>query len=577
VRPQTTDLPAVDATVPASTEPDTNQAVTDAGAAQDQTQDQSGQAWPGLLGEIVVAVAAAVLSVWLSQTIDINPLNRIGQVSGLAALALRFCLLGGVVLVVLLLAALAARPAVFRLISGLACAATAGLITGFVAGGLVVALHGTAWPIFANSGDAGRLVTWANLVQAGEPMPVNYPPLAIHLMAWLSELTGQTNSETLQAFQILGTALFGPAAYLAWRILLSPPWALGIGLIAALPLVEVYKPYANVVLVILLPVLVVFLRTLRRAASASFARILLTGAGLGAAIGVLFLTYSGWFVWSAPGVLTAVLLIFPWRRGKLRGGMLLGTTGAVFTAITFPHLTAILETTGTVKDRFFYFDTDTEPAYIAMWRNDTPGDVGPWPPLGELAGVGVFSVLLVAGLGVAVALAGRRTVVLTLCCCMISAWILRFWIASQMYATRTVQLYPRTAAEILYCLLLLSGFAIYFAVQRFNRQTAPVTNDEAHTQRRTAPLTTQPIVGLVCAVLLFGLFAGSSLSDRYMPRNDESAGILTYVSHFVRQQDGTCPTYTAPNRCLPNASAVIQRRDRKVEASERVPRSSRSG
>jgi galactan 5-O-arabinofuranosyltransferase len=59
-----------------------------------------------------------------------------------------------------------------------------------------------------------------------------------------------------------------------------------------------------------------------------------------------------------------------------------------------------------VQDRYFYFDTSVEPAYIAMWRNDLPGDVGPWPPPGELAGVGVFTLLLVVGLGAAVALAG---------------------------------------------------------------------------------------------------------------------------------------------------------------------------
>jgi hypothetical protein len=519
-----------------------------------------GRAWPGVLGEILVAITAAVLSVWLSRTIDVNPLDRISQVSGLAALALRYCLLGGLVLAVLLLAAQVARPAVFRVVSGLACAATAGLITGFIAGGVVVALHGTAWPIFANLGDAHQLIEWADQLRAGQAMPASYPPLAIHLMAWLGELTGQTSAEALRTLQILGTALFGPAAYLAWRLLLSPPWALGIGLTAALPLIDAYKPYTHIVLVILLPVVVTFLRTLRRAASVSLTRILLAGTGFGAACGVLFLTYSGWFVWSAPGVLAAVLVIFPWRRGSLRGVMLLGATGAVFVATAFPHLVGIVRATG-AKDRYFYFDTSTEPAYIAMWRSDTLANISPWPPLGELAGVGVFTVLLVVGLGAAVALAGRRTVVIALCCCMISAWILRFWFAAQVYATQAVQLYPRTTIEILYCLLLLSGFAVYFAVQRFSRQTAPATNDSAPIRRRTVLPAAGPVVGLISAVLLFGLFAASSVSDRYMPRGDNSSGFLTYVSHYVRQENGKCPDYTAPDSCLPDGGAVVQRRD----------------
>lgn len=554
----------VDPPAPAGTVADTSQHVPDAATAP----DPGGPAWPRVLGEILAAVTAAALSIWLSETIEVNPLDRIGQVSGLAALALRYCLLGGLVLAVLLLAAQAARPTVFRMVSGMACAATAGLITGFVAGAVVVALSGTAWPIFANLGDARQLIEWADLLRSGQAMPASYPPLTIHLMAWLGELTGQTSSETLKTLQILGTALFGPAAYLAWRLLLSPPWALGVGLIAALPLIDAYKPYTHTVLVILLPVVVTFLRTLRRAASVSSTRILLLGAGFGAACGVLFLTYSGWFVWSVPGVLVAMLFIFPWRRGFLHGVMLLGATVAVFVATAFPHLVGIVRATGT-KDQYFYFDTSTEPAYIAMWRSDSLANISPWPPLGELAGVGVFTVLLVVGLGAAVALAGRRTVVIALCCCMIGAWILRFWFASQMYATQTVQLYPRTTLEILYCLLLLSGFAIYFAVQRFSRQMTSATNGSTPVRRRTALPASGPVVGLVSAVLLFGLFAASSVSDRYMPRGDESSGFLTYVSHYIRQENGTCSTYTAPDKCLPDGPAVIQQRN---SAAGSVPR-----
>ena len=100
-----------------------------------------------------------------------------------------------------------------------------------------------------------------------------------------------------------------------------------------------------------------------------------------------------------------------------------------------------------------------------MWRNDLPGDVGPWPPPGELAGVGVFVLLLVVGLGLGVALGGRRTPVIALCALLAGACLLRFWFASQAYATGAVQLYPRTSAEILYCLLLLSVLAIRYGME----------------------------------------------------------------------------------------------------------------
>jgi galactan 5-O-arabinofuranosyltransferase len=39
---------------------------------------------------------------------------------------------------------------------------------------------------------------------------------------------------------------------------------------------------------------------------------------------------------------------------------------------------------------------------------------------------------------------------------------------------------------------------------------------------------------------------GSAAADRYLPRNDGSAGLLTYVAQHVRQPDGTCPEYGDP-------------------------------
>lgn len=499
-------------------------------------------------GEVLVSVAAAVVSVALSRFVAVNPLDRIGQVSGLAALGLRYAVLGLAVLGVAALGVRWARPGAAEAVRALACAAMAGLVTGLIAGGLVVALRGTTWPLFANSGDAGQLGAWAADVLAGGSPPADYPPLPVYAMAWWSQLTGAVPGAALKVLQVGGAGLFGPIAYAAWRLLLRPGWALVMVLVAALPLMDLYKPYSNVVLVALLPVLVRLLAVLRRSGQLSYRRLTLTGAGYGLVLGVLFLGYSGWFVWSALGVAAVAIAVFPWRTSPGRGAVLVVATSVVFVAVTARHLFGILFAAGSVSDRFFYFDTYTEPAYIAMWRNDTPGDVGPWPPPGEFAGMGVFSALLVLGLGLALALGRRRVDVLTLAACMGGAWLVRLYVASRMYADQAVQLYPRTTAEILFCLLALSTLATML----LGRRVAAALRSRA-IPSVSAAISPDAVAGrtvaLLAAALLAGLFMGSATADRYMPRNDRSAGYLAFASHHVRQVDGRCGAYVDPLEC----------------------------
>lgn len=475
--------------------------------------------------EIATAFGAAALAVALSRSIVVDPLDRIGQVSGLAALDLRFVLVG---LVVVAVCAAAARvgEGTRAVVHRCAFAAVAGLATGLVAGGVLLALRGTDWPLFANWGDSGQLIRWTDDILAGRGVPADYPPAVLHLLALSSDLTGASAAESLRAAQVVGTAVFGPLAYLAWRLVLPAGWALAVALVAGFPLLEPYKPYTTVVLVVLVPVVIAFLSALRRAADLSWGRIALVGLGTGAALGVLFLVYSGWFLWSAPGAVVAVGVLLPWRTAALRGLAMVGLALVGLVAVAFPHLVGLLSAAGSVQDRYFYFDTFVEPAYIAMWRNDLAGDVGPWPPPGELAGVGVFTLLLVLGLGAAVALGGRRTAVLTAALLMAGAWVLRFLFASQMYETQTVQLYPRTSAEILFCLLVLSVLAVRYALQR-----------------ATLPTGTPVTLGVLAAALLLALSMGSSLADRYLPRDDGSTALLAYVAQLVRQPDGTCPAY----------------------------------
>jgi hypothetical protein len=514
--------------------------------------------------EVAVALAAAVGSVQLSRSVAVDPLDRVGQVSGLAALDLRFVLLGLAVLGACVITA--RHPRAFAVAQRLACAAVAGLATGLVAGGVVLALRGTAWPLFANWGDSGQLLRWAEDILAGRPVPADYPPVVLHLIARSAAVAGDTTAGALQTIQVLGTAFFGPLAYLAWRLVLAPVWALAATLVAGMPMLEPYKPYTTVVLVVLVPVLIAFLQVLRRAATTGWPRLVAAGAGTGLALGVLFCLYSGWFVWSAPGALVATLVVFPWRTAALRGLALLGLAAAGLVAVAWPHLLGLLAAAGTVQDRYFYFDTFTEPAYIAMWRNDLPGETGPWPPPGELAGVGVFTLLLVVALGVAIAVAGRRTAVLTLGALLAGAWVLRFVIASQMYATQSVQLYPRTTAQILFCLLLLAVFAALYGGHRLrDAWRARLLEGNGHTTHRAAP-----IVGALAAALLLALSTGSATADRYLPRNDGSVGLLAYVAQQVRQPDGRCPAYSGPGGCASDPGALL-RGDWRPAAADDVP------
>ena len=164
---------------------------------------------------------------------------------------------------------------------------------------------------------------WADSLVAGRPIPADYPPGIIHLIAWGSELSEASTTRTLRALQVAGKQAVGPAAYLAWRLVLAPGWALAVTLVATLPLLEPYKPYTTVVLVVLVPVLIALLSRLRRVAEVGWGRIAARSGhrpGAGPAVRL----YSGWFVWSAPGAVAAGLALFPWRGARTRAVALLG-------------------------------------------------------------------------------------------------------------------------------------------------------------------------------------------------------------------------------------------------------------
>jgi galactan 5-O-arabinofuranosyltransferase len=472
--------------------------------------------------EATVAFLTAAVFVASSFFIRVNPMDRLGQVSGIAGLALRFAV-AGIVLVVALVLAARRTDERFDNTSRLVCAAIAGLATGMIGGGILVALRGTPWGLNGRGGDVGHLAGWAAALHRGDPdaIPPSYPPLPLHLLHLYSDLMHMAPGLALKHFEIAGCATFGPIVYLTWRLLLRPPWALAIGVVSALPLVEPYKPYPTLVLAVFLPIAILFLQALRRCASWPHLRIARASIVYAAVFGGLCLMYSGWFQWALPGLAVAAMIVFPWRDRR-KGFYLLGFTGAMFLLITRQYVLGVASEAG-IKDTFVYFDVRAEPVYIAMWRNDTPGITGPWPPIGELGGVGLFTLILAVGFGAAVMLGRRRTLLIGLVSMMAGAWIMRFRYARLLWETKLVQLYPRTTPLILYCLLVLTGFAVYWWTQRAAKDS-PVRSRHG-------------LIGAVCGLLLFFGSAGSSISDRYMPvnTNPPSAGWLAWNAQQTKR------------------------------------------
>ncbi|MEY9962297.1 hypothetical protein ABIA33_000318 [Streptacidiphilus sp. MAP12-16] len=501
-----------------------------------------GRTWRLTAAEAVVAFAACLLLPALASRLAVNPMSRLGAVSGLAAIQLRFTLLG-IVLIGLLLAARRFRGGRhFEVATRLSCAALAGMASGFVAAGAVVSLLGTPWPMFGLNGDSGRIVEWATTIMHGHanPEPL-YPPVPLYSLAVFAKyFHGGNAGYAFKDLEILGAAITGPLAYLCWRMILSPIWSVVVGLVPMMALIDSYKPYGATVLILLLPVLAAFLRAFRRSATQDWRPLLLSGAGLGLLLAVLLLTYSGWFVWSALGTFAAVLALFPWRAhgrtGRLKSLAYLGVTTAVFLAAAGWYVVVLLQNSGTA-DYDYGFDAYTDPAFFSMWRTDMPGQVGQWPPPGEIGGVSVFTALLFVALGVAVWLGLRRSVVVASVAIFASAWLMRMYFASQMFSTGQVQLWIRTDNQLLYCGLVFVGLAVWLAVRRWGARL---------------PRRGPAVIGVFCGLLMLLGSMGSAQSDRYMPQKTNTYQILPWVSQTVRMVNGQCPKYAPNGQCSKN-------------------------
>ncbi|MEO8702116.1 MAG: hypothetical protein ABI867_18885 [Kofleriaceae bacterium] len=491
--------------------------------------------WLGPALEVVVSLGAAAVMVAACTNVKVDPLQRIGQISALASIQVRFLWIVVPLIAALFISAKLRGGRWFPMTSRLTCAAFAGLVTGFVGGGIVVALRGTPYCLNGPHGDMGTIVSWADVMHENPNIvPGFYPPVFPHLLRWYMDLTDQPGLHAMKDLQIIGVSLFGPLAYLSWRLLLRPGWALAIGVVAALVVIDPYKPYSNLVLVALIPVSIRYLQTVRRAGERHWFHLVRAGVGYGAVFGLLCLTYIGWFKWSAPGMLVAGLIVFPWRGARRQAAILVAVTLVVFAIVTFSFWTNLSalqdaravsgESGPMIQDSYIFFDVITDPAYFAMWKGDLPGLPQVWPPDGEVGGIGVYSLVMFGALGLAVAIGRRRTAVITVACVFAGTWFMRFWTAHYLWNTKLVQLYPRTSIELAHTLLVLAGFAAYYVVESLVRKSA---NPEQ--------LRTNGMIGAACALaMLFGSSA-SSIADRYMPTPAIAPGRLAYMAHTEYQ------------------------------------------
>ena len=507
--------------------------------------------------EFGTSIAVALVMVRLGGTVHVDPVLRVGQVSGLAALQLRLVLLLAAAVAVYAWAARHRPEPALRI----ACAAVAGLSTGLVAAGLVVALRGTTWPVDAQSGDSGVLLQWASDLGHGKRTYGAYPPMFIYLLHWFTDcFTHGDGGLALKDLEVFFTAITGPMAYLAWRSQLRPLWALGIGVTAAMTVVMPYKPYTTIGLCVLVPLLGKFVLVLASTPRLGAARTARRAAAFGAAFGALILFYSGWFIWSAAGLslICAVVLVQIRRIGGRpalgRALLYLGVSGAVFATVASPYLRALLVGHDPV-DRYLYSDALMDPTYFVSWTYGLGPAAKAGTPTGDLGGVGLFTVLLLAGLGIALALGIRNAGVLTTVAFVGSSFLMRYWLAEHMERDQAVNLWPRTSAELLYCFVALTGLAVMLATTRLRAWAAGLRpgGAPAGAGRRPGLPRTATAVGVLCALgLLFGM-SGSMTADSYMPSAPPKGalGQLTWNSQTVRQSDGSCPAYAPGGHCRP--------------------------
>ena len=172
------------------------------------------------------------------------------------------------------------------------------------------------------------------------------------------------------------------------------------------------------------------------------------------------------------------------------------------------------------------------------WDGLQPQNLGAWPPPGDLGGVGLFTLLLFAGLAIAVGFGRREPAVIVIGTSIVSAWVMRFWFAEHMYATGNVNLFPRTNVQIFFGMLMVTGLALWYTL-RYAIRRGPLQQLAAVWDRGT------PVIGLVAGLLFVFASIGGWAADKYMPASD-SYGQLSQMSQTEKLLNGQCPSNSVP-------------------------------
>lgn len=315
----------------------------------------------------------------------------------------------------------------------------------------------------------------ANSFLHHEGMSGIYPPAFPALMALWAKIRYNGRGETgfaLHDLQIFFTAVVSPMAYLAWRILLRPFWALLIAVPAAVLFLDPIRPYSHIVMIVLLPLLGYWLREMRLAGRRDTRHLLLRGLVLGLIFGALFLWYSGWYIWAAPGALGAALFFFPWRQGAAtakKAGLYIGVTLLSAAVVGAPLLYQMVRLGSENPDRYAFLAVYADPGYVLGWVSDrsSPLTYQTWPVVeARWPSQSGFALLLLFGVGLGLGLGLRNIMVRTAAAVLVGAWLARFWFAGHMAHDKAIQLYPRTTWIIMYCLMILAVLGMMAVVNR---------------------------------------------------------------------------------------------------------------
>jgi galactan 5-O-arabinofuranosyltransferase len=119
-----------------------------------------------------------------------------------------------------------------------------------------------------------------------------------------------------------------------------------------------------------------------------------------------------------------------------------------------------------------------------------------------------------------------------------------------------VQLFPRTAMEIQYTLIVLAVLACVLCADRV--RALAVTVMRLAESRRITVARLRPVqfgaMGTLLALLLIGGMGASYMTDQYMPapKSRGTMGYLALRAQQLREPDGTCPDHAGSSCITPH-------------------------